>query len=399
MQEQQIQMFEEFMEALGYAQRTIQLYSTHLKWLLDFQIIRERDALYEHIKRKLKEVKPCCTKSKFHHFRAASGLYFRMRAEISIKDYEEIRKEPGRFDDVLGSFYEHSITIKKMLPASVKSERSHVNQFLVCVIGESQKIDFQAITAEEVRDYVCSVLSNLTDSSKGRYVTSIRNFFRYLEYEGFSVHQSVFKLALSPFAWRQQTVPTTLTENEVQRLLSYFEGNTPSKKRDLAIFLALLDLGLRCSEIPSLKLSDIQWERGEIVIRKTKTRRERALPISNRLGKALEEYMLHIRVNSLDGYLFQRLGKRYEGEAMNTEGVRRVIRLAFQKLQIEGWWKGTHTIRRTAASRIFNSGNSLKLTADILGHDSIQSTTAYIKIDIKNLEMLAGDWPTGGTLS
>jgi site-specific recombinase XerD len=81
---------------------------------------------------------------------------------------------------------------------------------------------------------------------------------------------------------------------------------------------------------------------------------------------------------------------------MNTEQVRSIVRSAFQKLHIEGWWKGTHALRRTAASKVFNSGTSLKLTADILGHCAIQSTTAYVKIDTDSLAFLAGDWPQGG---
>lgn len=81
---------------------------------------------------------------------------------------------------------------------------------------------------------------------------------------------------------------------------------------------------------------------------------------------------------------------------MNRKQVGRIIRQAFQKLNITGWWKGTHTIRRTAASKIYNSGNSLKLTADILGHSEIETTTTYTRIDVESLSYLAGQWPQGG---
>ena len=62
--------------------------------------------------------------------------------------------------------------------------------------------------------------------------------------------------------------------------------------------------------------------------------------------------------------------------SMSRENVRYVIRNAFEKEHITGYWKGTHALRRTAASKIFNNGTGLKLTADILGHESLDSTKA-----------------------
>jgi len=396
MRKNQIVELKEFMVSQGYEQRTIQQYISSIKWFPNIQPNIEKGALFKHIKKNLLELQQSCYKSEYNNLHAALGLYFKMLTGTCIKSYERSLSKPGRFELVLDSFYEYSINIKKLFSATAQSERNHVKQFLECIFSNATEVSFQDITAFEIRDYVCTKISPLADSSKGRYITSIRNFFRYLEYTGISIHPSIFKLPLSPFAWKNRSFPSTLTEDEVLSLLEYFSGNTAKETRNRTIFLIFLDLGLRCAEVPFLKLHDICWNRGEIVIRKTKNRRARVLPLSNRLGMALEDYVLYHRGNSSDDHLFQKIGKRYEGQPMNTEGVRRIIRAAFQKSHIEGWWKGTHAIRRTAASKIFNSGNSLKLTADILGHDSIQSTTAYIKIDTNSLCSLAGDWPTGG---
>jgi len=80
---------------------------------------------------------------------------------------------------------------------------------------------------------------------------------------------------------------------------------------------------------------------------------------------------------------------------MNLGCVRRVVREAFQKENISGWWKGSHALRRTAASHIYNSGIGLKLTADLLGHESIDSTIAYVKVDFDSLRSVAAYWPGG----
>jgi len=290
----------------------------------------------------------------------------------------------------------YSVGTKQISLATATSECSHVREFLEFAFHGTKGIDFADITAWTVSNYACKKISSLRDSSKGRYIISIRNFFRFLEFIGTQVHPSVLMLPLSPVARGARRTPVTLTEEEVARLLGYFAGDASKQKRNRAIFLVLLDLGLRCAEVPPLLLSDVLWNRGELLVRETKTRRERVLPLSARLGAALEEYVIHHRGRMGDGHLFLRTG-RFAGQPMDREGVRRIVRLAFHKLHIEGWWKGTHAIRRTTASRIYNSGNGLKLTADILGHSCINATTAYTRIDEQALRRVAGDWPKGGS--
>ena len=80
---------------------------------------------------------------------------------------------------------------------------------------------------------------------------------------------------------------------------------------------------------------------------------------------------------------------------MTRECVRGVIRRAYEKESIQGWWKGTHALRRTAASRIYNTGTGLKLTADLLGHESLDSTKAYVKVDFQQLKEVTSPWPGG----
>ena len=80
---------------------------------------------------------------------------------------------------------------------------------------------------------------------------------------------------------------------------------------------------------------------------------------------------------------------------MSRENIRSVVRLAFEKEDIRGCWKGTHSLRRSAASKIYNTGNSLKMTADILGHKSLDSTKQYVRVDFNQLREVASPWPGG----
>lgn len=123
----------------------------------------------------------------------------------------------------------------------------------------------------------------------------------------------------------------------------------------------------------------------------------RELPISCELGMLLEDYVLNYRPQVPDDHLFLRKVLNNQYTFMTRECVRGVIRRAYKKENIQGWWKGTHVLRRTAASKIYSTGNGLKLTADLLGHKSLDTTKAYVKVDFQQLKEVASPWPGGVT--
>ena len=76
-----------------------------------------------------------------------------------------------------------------------------------------------------------------------------------------------------------------------------------------------------------------------------------------------------------------------------TETVRNVIRRLYRKVGISGWHVGTHALRRTVGSHLYSAGNDLKTVADLLGHTSVATTKAYVRLDIESLRNVASSWP------
>jgi len=353
--------------------------------------------LYEHIKRALERWKLSCPKYEYHQIRAAAHLLFLQRTGKTIKEYLRSTKIPDQYDPILTEFHGYCVDFKKVSNQTADSEGNNVKRFLSATVKCMDKVEWSEVTAFDISEFIREQLSHLTNISKGSYTKSIRNFFRFLDYKGIRVHTSIFNLPLSPANWQKSTLPVTLSDNEVEKLLQHYNQDSARDKRNYAVILTFLDLGLRCSEVTNLNLQDIHWDSGEVVIRGTKNNSERVLPLSQRLGEALENYVMHYRPISSDEHLFLRIG-RCEGMSADKEYIRRIIRFAFTKENITGRWKGTHALRRTAASKIFNAGNSFKITADLLGHKVIDSTTAYVKIDIASLRMITGNWPFGGEI-
>lgn len=77
---------------------------------------------------------------------------------------------------------------------------------------------------------------------------------------------------------------------------------------------------------------------------------------------------------------------------MGCSQIRYTVRHAAVKVGLENF-TGTHMLRHTAAKEMINNGIELKMIADILGHASIETTSIYLKINLTQLQEVAGTWP------
>ena len=122
---------------------------------------------------------------------------------------------------------------------------------------------------------------------------------------------------------------------------------------------------------------------------KTKSRWQETLPIPDRMGRALVNYLRYRRpqTNSRFVFVYHRAPK---GRAVQNTTVRGVVRRAFSRAGFS--WTGTHILRSTAASRLLEGGATLKEIADVLRHRSIDTTKLYAKIDLTHLARVALPW-------
>ena len=386
--------FEKFLEIKGYSPQTIHTYTKALEQAPDSWNATEPYLLYEHIKQTLIDDNQSFSPSVRHNIGPASSLLFLMQTGELFKNFDRKQKyKMVRNKNLLEEFFIYSVDFKHLTNMSAMAECHHISVFLDSLVSIPN--NWAMLTADDISHYVCTTFKNLKASSIGRYITSLRNFFRFFEYKGYAINSSVLDLPLTSADWQKSNVPITLTFEEENRLRLHYKNNSETGIRNNIIIRLMLDLGLRCSEIPNIMLNDIKWKDALIQIHDTKNNHIRQLPLSVELGQLLEEYILYYRpFNSDENHLLLR---KYVNQYtyMSRENVRYVIRNAFEKENITGYWKGTHTLRRTAASKIFNSGTGLKLTADILGHESLDSTKSYIKVDFKHLKDVTVPWPGG----
>lgn len=391
----QLERFAEFLRQNKYSESTIKAYLKELKVIRQFDFTATEEDCVVFINKTIKDAeKQGISKSHINNLRAALHQFFLMTFGKTLKVYCLQNRSRDYIDLFLDGFFSYSTKFKSQITSTASAEMNHIRDFLN-YIGFDASYDFLQLRANDVIGFINDSYTTLKPSSRGRYITSIRNFFRFLEYKNIPISKEILELPLAVPDWKGRKVPTVLNEEEKARLKNHFSQDEEAGLRNHLIIILMLDYGLRCSEIPQITINDIQWSMNNIIIKKTKTHNDRYIPLNQNFLILLEKYIVKFRNNS-SKYLFTTVNQRKKNLKMNTEEVRRIVRLAFKKENIHGYWKGTHSLRRSAASHLFNNTNSFKVVSDILGHKSIESTTSYVRVDFELLRSIASPWPRNG---
>jgi len=272
-----------------------------------------------------------------------------------------------------------------------QSRQNSLRRFLYRLFPSSQ-FDSSAISVSVLQNFLTTEMMHVKPSSRKTFIGVIRSYCRYLRFKGVEVDKGLLILPLSAPVWKVASVPKTLTSNEINLICSAFDLCTPTGKRDYAIFLCFTELGLRSSEVANLSLSDFNWRDASVLIKKTKSHVQRALPLSQPLGEAIVQYLELARPTTCERVLFVRFSHR-TGEPMGTSQIRGSVRRAYARAGISPSITGTHILRHTKAGAMYDGGANLKVIADVLGHASIDTAVIYTKVGRSHLLWLICPWP------
>jgi len=250
------------------------------------------------------------------------------------------------------------------------------------------------LSGPNVLEYVTACISESPNRSLGKHVCChVRSLLRYLGVVGLlapGLERTVPRVQ----HWRLSSIPRHLPWPQVRKLIDSVDITRPAGLRDKAILLLMAMLGLRGGEVIRLELKHINWRAGEVRLPRTKSARERVLPIPQELGAALSDYILYGRPALDIPQVFLR--DRAPMGALRSAGA--VGAILSQHLNVAGLSesRATHLLRHSLATRMVNSGVPIKTIADVLGHASIDTTAIYTKVDLTRLRSAALPFPEGG---
>lgn len=386
-----ITTFEEYLKTNGYNEQTRSHYLHASAQYLEVLNLLDKTELYQNIISILDPRNKLSVPRK-NNLRAVLNQFFLMKTGERVKDYEKGLIQKDEYDHLLSGYLEYLIDFRHLAKTTAVRRVNIANSLVRALVKDPSVPVWHSIDARQVKDYILSRSDTLSVQSRNIEATSIRSFFKYLEYRGCRINPTIMVVPLSALIVKNSGLPRLLSDEEILRTERYYSNNTERDVRNKAIVFTFIDLGLRTCEVSAITVDDIRWASGELLVRAIKTKSERVLPLNARLCKAYENYVLKYRPISESRSLFLRIGKN-SGKSMDTEGVRSVIRFVFTKVGITDYWKGPHSYRRSMGSKLYNAGNGIKEIADILGHECITSTAIYAKVDIDGLRSIAVDWP------
>ncbi|MBI2912844.1 MAG: tyrosine-type recombinase/integrase [Chloroflexi bacterium] len=216
------------------------------------------------------------------------------------------------------------------------------------------------------------------------YVQVVKGLFTWLENEGYIADNPLRRVKLPK---TPKYVVRPLDEDEVRRILSEIDPRTRAGARDFAIFLLLLDTGMRLGELAALTEDDgLQAVREGIVRVFGKGSRERMVPVGLTTQNAIRRYIqIHRRAMHSDALFVS-----FSGQALTAEGIRQVIRRLADRAGVRG--VHPHRLRHTAAVTFLRAGGDVFSLQRILGHSTLSMTRNYVMLtdaDVKAVHQRA----------
>jgi integrase/recombinase XerD len=293
-------------------------------------------------------------------------------------------------DWLLASFHEYLLSERSLALSTATDYVADARRFLEGLPGD--ELALRAATAGDVTQAVLRESQRVSPSTAQSFVAVLRSFLRYCFIEGL-IEADLREAALTIHSRRGSALPKGITRAHATALLDACDRRRTIGRRDYAVILTLLRLGLRAGEVAGLTLDRIDWRAAEITIVGKRGREDR-IPLPADVGAAIAAYLRRGRPSCERREVFLRalapLGP------MGHDGPSTIVRRACRRAGLPEI--GAHRLRHTAACEMVSAGVPLQHIGQVLRHRKPVTTAIYARVDLERLRTLAQPWPELGTV-
>ncbi len=211
--------------------------------------------------------------------------------------------------------------------------------------------------------------NNLSISFQNQIVNAIKLFFKKIE-------NTQLEIDLIHRPKREKKLPNVLSKEEVKQIIE-----APSNIKHKAMLSLIYACGLRRSELLNLKINDIDSGRHLLIIRNAKGKKDRVVPISDKLIELLRTYYKMYKPST---WLFEGQNKN---EPYSEKSLQSVLKQALEKTKITKPVT-LHWLRHSYATHLLESGTDLRYIQELLGHKSSRTTEIYTHVTEKSLQKI-----------
>jgi len=221
----------------------------------------------------------------------------------------------------------------------------------------------------------------LAATSINRSLAALRGFYKYLLAEDIIDENPVASIELAK-VWMH--LPDTLGREEMALLLRQPGTKTPLAMRDTAMLELLYATGIRVSELVSLKMGNINWQAGYLIV-VGKGSKERIVPIGQTALDCLNRYAAEARKKLAGGRAVNTLFLNRSGEGLTRQGFWKIVKKYVRKAGLDKKVY-PHTFRHSFATHLLEGGADLRSVQVMLGHADISTTQIYTHVTRERLK-------------
>jgi site-specific recombinase XerD len=260
-------------------------------------------------------------------------------------------------------------------------------QFLASPKKDPSQLDIDAMTPERVLTFLQHLESKRQSlpSTRNVRLSAIHSFFRYVGSQYPQHLEQVQRILSLPFKRAESRQIQSLEPDEVQAILQAIDSATHGGRRDLVLLSLLFNTGARVSEVVDLKACDLHLTPPPSVLLHGKGRRQRTCPLWSETARLLREYLEEQGLHSdRPDILF----RNHLGTPLTRFGVRAILKRHTQKAaqrlpSLKKKRVHPHCLRHSTALLLLRAGVDLSSIAHWLGHNSINTTTKYLTLDLE----------------
>lgn len=285
---------------------------------------------------------------------------------------------------LLASFGRHLLNERGLAESTTTAYLLRASRFLDRTAADG---NVTALTTGDVTRAVMQESQSVSVGSAQFFVAALRSFLRFCFVEGL-IGVDLAPAALAITGRRRSTLPRGISPKDARALLRACDRRQAAGRRDYAVIVTLLRLGLRAEELASLTLDDIDWRAGQIIVRGKGSRVER-LPLPTQVGEAIVGYLQRGRPETTSRTVFLR--SVAPTGPLSRGGVSSIVRYASVRAGLAPI--GAHRLRHTLACDMVAASVPLAEIGQVLRHRNLASTAHYARVDLAALRGLAQPWP------
>mgnify|MGYP005721093685 FL=1 len=291
-----------------------------------------------------------------------------------------MRSDEGQ---ILDTFLDTIWIEKGLSQNTLDSYKSDIEKYFLWLSKIS--LNYKEVSRADILQYLSYLFNQkLGSKSVARKLSSLRMFYKYLVVKNILSIDPCEKVETPKV---MKSIPKTLDENEIERLLECPDDNSSLGLRDKAMIETLYSCGLRVSELINLELIHVNARQGVMKVL-GKGQKERLVPMGEKLINIMDAYLNDSRPKLLKRNISDYFFISSRGSKMTRQSFWHRIKFYSEKAGLNKKNISPHVLRHAFATHLLNNGADLRVVQLLLGHSDLNTTQIYTEVAKYRLQQL-----------